>query len=79
MAKIGGGRRKGVPEKWAEQGRNERVNFGGPRNSLKFSGRKPGARGGVLEIDDEFSVKFHETCAILKKSSFSARALLQGT
>ena len=49
MAEIGGGRQKEVPEKWAEQGPNQRALFGGPRNSLKFSGQIPGARGGVLE------------------------------
>ena len=49
MAEIGGGRQKEVPEKWAEQGPNERALFGGPRNSLDCTGQIPGARGGVLE------------------------------
>ena len=63
VAEIGGGRQKELPEKWAEQGPNERALFGGPRNSLKFSGQIPGARGGVLENSMFFewnSVKFVE-------------------
>ena len=41
---------RGCPKSREIIGRNERALFGGPRNSLKFSGQIPGARGGVLVI-----------------------------
>ena len=44
----------GRPENRENQGRNRLRHFWNSAKSVKFSGRIPGARGGVLEISGNF-------------------------